>query len=71
MLYRLGRLDEAKAQSDRALSLGTRDARLYYHAGAIRLAMGDSTGVEWIKQAMLLNPAFDVTGALEAARASR
>lgn len=35
-----GRLEEARAYSDRALSHGTVDARLLYHAGAISAALG-------------------------------
>jgi tetratricopeptide (TPR) repeat protein len=66
ILYRLGRLAEAKAQSDRALQLGTREARLLYHAGAIRLAAGEPEGRALIEQALALNPEFDGTEASEA-----
>lgn len=41
VLFRLGRLDEARAASDRALALGTKDARLLQHAAAIRAAQKD------------------------------
>jgi tetratricopeptide (TPR) repeat protein len=67
-LYRAGRLDEARRASDEAMQLGTPDARLLYHAGAIRLARGDATGRELIQRALTLNPRFDCTGAAEAAR---
>ncbi len=40
-LYRLGRFADARAASDHAIALGTKDARLFYHAGAIRLAAGE------------------------------
>jgi tetratricopeptide (TPR) repeat protein len=67
-LYRAGRLDEARQASDEAMQLGTPDARLLYHAGAIRLARGDARGRELIQRALELNPRFDYTGATEAAR---
>ncbi|TML39411.1 MAG: tetratricopeptide repeat protein [Actinobacteria bacterium] len=40
-LYRTGRLDEAARESDRALSLGSRDPLLNFHAAAISVARGD------------------------------
>lgn len=40
-LLHCGRLDEASAASDKALALGTDDARLRYHAGAIAAARKD------------------------------
>jgi tetratricopeptide (TPR) repeat protein len=65
-LYRAGRLEEALAAANAATSLGTRDARLWYHEGAIRLASGDASGKKWIEKALALNPRFDRTGAAEA-----
>jgi tetratricopeptide (TPR) repeat protein len=66
-LYRAGRLAEARQASDRALRLGTRDARLLYHAGAIRLAGGDAPGGRrLVQRALALNPRFDRTSAAEA-----
>ncbi|WP_437810356.1 tetratricopeptide repeat protein [Sorangium sp. So ce1078] len=66
-LYRAGKLPEARAASDRALALGTRDARLLYHAGAIRIALGDvKQGEPLVRAALALNPRFDMTGAAEA-----
>jgi tetratricopeptide (TPR) repeat protein len=65
-LYRAGRLDEARRASDRALRLGTPDARLLYHAGAIRLAAGVPGGRALVEKAIALNPSFDATGAAEA-----
>ncbi|WP_441291141.1 tetratricopeptide repeat protein [Sorangium sp. KYC3313] len=66
-LYRAGKLAEARAASDRALALGTRDARLLYHAGAIRIALGDvARGERLVRDALDLNPRFDMTGAAEA-----
>jgi tetratricopeptide (TPR) repeat protein len=37
-----GRLAEAREYSKKALNEGTQDARLFYHAGCIALAVGDS-----------------------------
>jgi tetratricopeptide (TPR) repeat protein len=65
-LYRAGKLDEAKAQIDKATALGTKDARLWYHAGAIALAKGDAKGRALVHKALELNPGFDFTGAAEA-----
>ena len=68
-LYRAGRLAEARAASDAALRLGTRDARLLYHAGAIRLAQGElEAGRRLLADALALNPGFDPAGAAEARR---
>jgi tetratricopeptide (TPR) repeat protein len=66
-LYRAGRIDEASRFSAQAMRLGTQDARLIYHAGAIALAAGDGKrGRALIMQALRLNPAFDFSGAAEA-----
>ena len=52
---------------DRALVLGTPDARLLYHSGAIRLALGDEqSGRALLKKALLLNPALDAGSSAEA-----
>ncbi len=67
ILYRLGRYPEAKQASDQALRLGTRDARLLYHAGAIHYAMGKvKSGRKQIREALKLNPKFDSTAVAEA-----
>lgn len=65
-LYRAGKLAEARAASDKATRLGTPDARLWYHAGALRLAQGDPSGKALVQKALALNPSFDLTGASEA-----
>jgi len=67
-LYRAGRIPEAREASNHALRLGTLDARLLYHAGAIRLAAGDSGGRDLIRKALSLNPRFDTTGSTEAVK---
>lgn len=66
-LYRKGTFKEAREQIDLATSLGTRDAMLLYHAGAIRIAMGEKEeGEKLVKEALAMNPKFDPTGAPEA-----
>ena len=60
-LYKKGRLDEAKTAMDEAMRLNTNDPRLLYHAGMIALAKGDSVkGAEYLKQALDINPNFEV-----------
>jgi tetratricopeptide (TPR) repeat protein len=66
-LYRAGKLPEARAASEKATALGTKDARLLYHAGAIRIAAGDkAAGEKLVREALKMNPKFDMTGAAEA-----
>jgi tetratricopeptide (TPR) repeat protein len=68
-LYRAGKIPEARAASDKATALGTRDARLLYHAGAIKIAAGDkAAGQKLVQEAVALNPGFDVTGGAEAVK---
>jgi tetratricopeptide (TPR) repeat protein len=69
-LYRAGKIAEARAAIDKVTALGTKDARLLYHAGAIRMASGAAgeraAGEKLVREALKLNPKFDVTGAAEA-----
>jgi tetratricopeptide (TPR) repeat protein len=68
-LLRAGKLDEARDHLEKANRLGTRDATLIFHLGALRLAAGDkAAGQKLLRQALALNPKFDVSGAEEAAR---
>src|SRR5262249_14588785 len=68
-LYRAGKLPEARVVSDRALRLGTKDAVLIYHGGAIRIAAGEvEAGQKMVRRALEYNPRFDLTGAAEAAK---
>jgi tetratricopeptide (TPR) repeat protein len=68
-LYRAGKLDEAKAAITHARRLGTPDARLVYHEGAIRIATGDvAKGKELVAKALKMNRAFDATATKEAAQ---
>lgn len=66
-LFHAGRVDEARRVSMRALRLGTRDARLIYHAGAIALAAGEAKhGRALLAQALALNPGFEFQDARQA-----
>ncbi|MBK8252966.1 MAG: tetratricopeptide repeat protein [Polyangiaceae bacterium] len=67
VLYRQGNYTEARTAIDKATALGTKDAQLLYHAGAVRIAQGErSAGEKWVRDALALNPHFDPTGAPEA-----
>jgi tetratricopeptide (TPR) repeat protein len=60
-LYKKGQYAEAKAAMDEALRLGTRDPRLLFHAGVIADAAGDrADSVKYLRQALAINPSFDV-----------
>jgi tetratricopeptide (TPR) repeat protein len=55
-----GKLSEAQAAMREALRLGTRDARLFYHAGMIAAGAGDHEQARtYLTQALSLNPHFD------------
>jgi tetratricopeptide (TPR) repeat protein len=57
--YRTGRFDEAAAQVEAARAQGADDARLRFHEGAIRLALGDADGRTLVESALTLGPALD------------
>lgn len=58
--YRLGDLATARQRSDAALATGSIDARILYHAGAIRIAAGDVAGGRaFVERALALGPALD------------
>ncbi|MEJ7623033.1 MAG: tetratricopeptide repeat protein [Pyrinomonadaceae bacterium] len=62
-----GKLSESKAAMKDALRLGTKDARLFYHAGMIEKAGGNNVrAADYLQKALKLNPAFDP---LQAAKA--
>ena len=55
-----GRLPEAQKAIKEALRLGTKDARLFYHAGMIARAGGeDNAARDYLRRALSLNPQFD------------
>jgi tetratricopeptide (TPR) repeat protein len=68
-LYRAGRIEEAQGAIANATRLGTKDARLMFHHGAILVASGDrESGMRKIGEALALDPGFDRAGAEEARR---
>ncbi len=57
--YRAGRLREARRAAARALSQGTQDAMLFYHAGMIEHASGhEDVAWEHLSRALAINPYF-------------
>jgi tetratricopeptide (TPR) repeat protein len=57
---KFGRIAEAQAAIKEAMRLGTKDARLFYHAGMIERAAGNPSGARnFLMQALQLNPQFD------------
>jgi tetratricopeptide (TPR) repeat protein len=60
VLFKSGRLEEAKAASSKALRLHTPEPLFYYHAGKIALASGDSEGSrDYANRLLSLNAKFD------------
>ena len=67
--YRNGDFEEAHALMAKAMVLGTRDARLYYHAGMIEHALGnDQEALRLLEEALTINPRFSIRDAEEARR---
>jgi tetratricopeptide (TPR) repeat protein len=63
-LFKNNRIDEASKVIEEALRLGTRDAKIYYHAGMIYNAAGDrAKGTKFLKLALATNPVFDLVQA--------
>lgn len=55
-----GKLPEAQTAMKEALRLGTRDSKLFYHAGMIAQAAGErASAASLLKQALDLSPEFD------------
>jgi tetratricopeptide (TPR) repeat protein len=60
-LYANGRYREAAAVSEEAFRLGTRNALFLFHAGMIRLRLGDRGAAErFLREASEVNPFFSV-----------
>ncbi len=55
-----GKLNEAQTAIKEALKLGTKDAKLFYHAAMISKAVGDKNAAnDYFKKVFALNPQFD------------
>jgi tetratricopeptide (TPR) repeat protein len=58
-LYKNGRVAEARGAIEKALSLGTRDAKLFYHAGMIYHSLDlKDKAKEYLARALSTNPFF-------------
>ena len=65
--YKNGNYKEAQALMNQAMALGTRDTRLYYHAGMIALELhNEAQAREYLEQALAINPHFSILYADEA-----
>jgi tetratricopeptide (TPR) repeat protein len=65
-----GKVDEAQLAIKDALKLGTKDARILYHAGMIARAAGETTVArKYLQQALEISPKFDPLQSDEAVRA--
>jgi tetratricopeptide (TPR) repeat protein len=68
-LYKNGKAEEAGEAINNALRLGTKDAKLFYHAGMIYHRLGDKPKAQkYLRRALETNPHFHVLFADEAAR---
>ncbi len=66
-LYKNGHTTEAMAAMTEALKLGTKDARLFFHAGLIHRAAGNAEVARgFLRRALATNPHFHVLQAEEA-----
>ena len=64
--YKNGNFEEAQTLIEQAMALGTRDARLYYHAGMIEHALGnDQAARNLLEEALNINPHFSILDAVE------
>jgi tetratricopeptide (TPR) repeat protein len=63
-LYKNGRSDEALKAIQEALKLGTKDARLLFHAGMIYHRLGETEKAkEFLSRALATNPRFHILNA--------
>ncbi len=59
--YKNGNFEVAQTLMDQAMALGTRDARLYYHAGMIALELHhEAQARNYLEQALAINPHFSI-----------
>ena len=60
--FKNNKTGEARAAADKAMRYGTQDALLFYHAGMIALAQGETVrGKSLLEQALHINPYFHPT----------
>ena len=60
VLFKSGKIDEAKIEIDRAIAFGTAEPSFYFHAGLIELAAGGREAAKaHLARALALNPNFD------------
>lgn len=65
--YKNGKYEQAQQMMDKALALGTQDARLFYHAGMIAHALHDDQQTRhYLQQALAINPQFSILFAEQA-----
>lgn len=68
-LYANGRFAKAAVLSDRALALGTRNGLFLFHAGMIRLRLGEADEARrFLRKALATNPNFSIRHAPTASR---
>jgi tetratricopeptide (TPR) repeat protein len=66
-LYKNGKFQEAADAIFHALSQGTKDAQLFFHAGMIYESLGDSAKAKnYLRQALATNPHFNILNAEKA-----
>jgi tetratricopeptide (TPR) repeat protein len=71
-LFRNGQFEEARGAINQALKLGTKDAKLFYHAGMIFNRLGDKRKAkDYLGRALATNPHFHVLFADNALRTLR
>ena len=70
-LFRTGRCGEARAYSEHALRLGTRDGLLIFHQAMIERCLGSRSARAWFGRALAVNPNFSLLWAPVARRARR
>jgi tetratricopeptide (TPR) repeat protein len=68
-LFANGRYQRASKFAERALALGTRNALFLFHAGMIRLELGDEAGARrYLSRSVATNPNFSILHADDAVR---
>ncbi len=70
VLFKTGKPQEAEEAMQSALRLGTRDARMHFHAGMIARALGKTEEAKrHLTEALKINPDFSFTGPAQARKA--